>query len=67
MDKKVCIICNKIEGAVLGSVAGVPFMEEERESIAACVNSATGCVDVKTTDTLVDARAYTNKNFDFDS
>eukprot|EP00957_Ditylum_brightwellii_P091177 6941706-Ditylum_brightwellii.AAC.1 len=60
MYKEVRMICNKIEEVVLGSVDDVPFMEEEGELIVTCVNGVKGCVDVKTTDTFVDARAYNN-------
>eukprot|EP00957_Ditylum_brightwellii_P052281 3965346-Ditylum_brightwellii.AAC.1 len=55
-----------IEEVVLGSVADVLFMEEEGELIVTCVNEVKCCVDVKTTDTLVDNRAYINEYNDFD-
>eukprot|EP00957_Ditylum_brightwellii_P121698 9281407-Ditylum_brightwellii.AAC.1 len=51
---------------MLESVAYVPFMEEEGALIVTCVNEVKCCVDVKTTDTLVGARAYINEYIDFD-
>eukprot|EP00957_Ditylum_brightwellii_P160537 12221405-Ditylum_brightwellii.AAC.1 len=66
MDKEIGMICDMIEEIVLGSVADVPFMEEEGELIVTHVNGVKCCADVKTTDTLVDARAYIDEYIDFD-
>eukprot|EP00957_Ditylum_brightwellii_P052538 3984029-Ditylum_brightwellii.AAC.1 len=41
-------------------------MEEEGELTVTCVNGVNCCVDVKTTDTLVDARACINEYIDLD-
>eukprot|EP00957_Ditylum_brightwellii_P063332 4806823-Ditylum_brightwellii.AAC.1 len=48
------------------SVTDVPFMEEEGKLIFTCLNGVKCYVDVKTTDTLVDARVYINEYIDFD-
>eukprot|EP00957_Ditylum_brightwellii_P201192 15324516-Ditylum_brightwellii.AAC.1 len=65
IDKEIFMIGDMIEEVVLGSVADVPLMEEEGELIVTCVNGVKCCVDVKTTDTLVDARAYVNEYMEF--
>eukprot|EP00957_Ditylum_brightwellii_P189092 14394028-Ditylum_brightwellii.AAC.1 len=60
------MICNKIAGVVLGSVADAPIMEGGGELIVIYVNGVKGCVDLKAAGTLVDARAFINKYFNFD-